>query len=506
MSFARQTGAALAALLASAASAAGPACEALSHADGSVRAEAIAAGTTIPGGSGEGTLPPYCRIRGVLKPEPGSRIGFELWLPDPERWTGRYQMLGNGGYSSTLPLGAMAQALARGSAAIATDTGHEGDDPEFARGRPQAIVDWGWRAVHLSALAGKKVVQQYYGRPAERSYFNGCSTGGHQGMMEAQRFPADFDGIVAGAPGSNRVRLNSAFLWQYLANHPGRDGSRPVLDGNDLRLLAASSLLRCRAANGAAAGGLSSDKWLNDPLGCRPDPAILLCRAGGPSPCLSSEKVMAAQAMYAGARDPRSGRRVTFPWLPGSEPGWSGYWADPREPTQPARVNLWRFWAFDNPTWDWWSFDFRRDLRVAMSRLSPLIDATDPDLRAFRARGGRLLQYHGLADPVVSPLDTLAYRHAVLRRSGTRGEDWFRLFLVPGMGHCSGGEGFNRFDAQAAIERWVEEARAPQQLLATNSTGTTRPLCPYPQRAIFRGGNPGEARSFVCSMATKTSR
>lgn len=439
-------------------------------------------------------LPAHCRVSGVLRPVKGSRIGYQLWLP--RAWSGRLQMLGNGGYASALPEAAMAEGLARGSAVVATDTGHDGDDPDFARGRRHAIVDWGWRAVHLTALAAKRVVARFYGRAATLSYFNGCSTGGHQAMMEAQRFPADFDGIVAGAPGSNRVRLNAAFLWQYLSNHRAGDDSTAILDRSDLKLLADHSLARCRTRNGAAGGGLAGDGWLNDPLACRPDPAALQCRPGETGACLPAEKVAAARAMYAGARDAR-GAPVTYPWLPGSEAGWGAYWADPRAPDQPMRVNFWRVWAFDDPAWNWWRFSYARDLPVATRRLSPTIDATDPDLRVYRARGGKLLVYHGLADPVVSPLDTLAYRRAMLARTGPAA-DWYRLFLVPGMGHCGGGDGPNRFDAQAAIERWVEQRHAPASLPGALADGTARPICAYPARAMHRSGDGTRASDFTC--------
>jgi feruloyl esterase len=440
-------------------------------------------------------LPAHCRVIGTLRPVPGSRIGYELWLP--RAWSGRLQMFGNGGYASALPEAAMAEGLARGSAVVATDTGHAGDDPDFARGRRQAIADWGWRAVHETALAAKQLVARFYGRAAAHSYFNGCSTGGHQAMMEAQRFPRDFDGIVAGAPGSNRVRLNAAFLWQYLSNHRAGDDQTPILDKQDLQLLAAQSFALCRGANGKAAGGLPGDRWLNDPLQCRPDPTALLCRPGQTAGCLSVEKVVAVAKMRAGVRDAR-GAQVTFPWLPGSEAGWSAYWADPRQPSQPMRVNFWRVWAFDDPAWDWWRFSCARDLPAAMRRLSPVIDATDADLRAYRARGGRLLVYHGLADPVVSPLDTLAYRREMRARTGAAA-DWYRLFLVPGMGHCGGGDGPNRFDAQAAIERWVEQGRAPARLTGTLADGATRPICAYPARALHRGGDGTRESDFICA-------
>ncbi len=439
-----------------------------------------------------------CRVTGVLRPVPGSRIGVQLWLPPHAAWSGRMVMLGNGGYSSRMPIAAMREQLARGAAVVATDTGHDGDDPDFARGRPQAIADWGWRAVHLSAVAANRIATRYYGRAPRYRYFNGCSTGGHQALMEAQRFPNDFNGIVAGAPGAARVRLNAAFLWQYRANHAPGDDSRAILGPSELALLQRGSLAACRAANGGAAGGLAEDSWLNDPAACRFDPGVLACPAGRTDQCLSPVQVAAARAMVRGAVDPRSGAQVTHPWLPGSEAGWAAYLSDGGRP-QPARTSFWRVWAFADPAWSWWQFDFGRDLDRVRRTLSPVIDAVDPNLARFRAAGGKLLHYHGLGDPVVSPLDSMQYRARVAARMPTA--DWYRLFLAPGMGHCGGGPGFARFDPQQAIEQWVEQGRAPDRLIAMPAdpaATATRPLCPYPARAAFTGGDPARAQSFTC--------
>ncbi|WP_232491777.1 tannase/feruloyl esterase family alpha/beta hydrolase [Novosphingobium kaempferiae] len=461
------------------------ACQALGG-DADLRA------TFVSATAGTNAMTAHCRVDGVLRPVTGSRIGYVLLLPLRDAWSGRFQMLGNGGYSSRLPTAAMTRALARGSAVIATDTGHDGDDPDFAIGKPEAIVDWGWRAVHLTAQAGKALSARFYGKPAHHSYFDGCSTGGHQGMMEAQRFPTDFDGIIAGAPGADRVRLNAAFLWQFLSNHARGENTAPLLAPSDLALLEANSRSQCGKANGRAAGGLATDAWIVDPLSCHPDLTRLACRPGGKSACLSPAKLGAARAMYRGAPD-----GLTFPWLPGSEAGWNHYWADPADPTRPMRVNFWRVWAFGAPDWNWWSFDYGRDLAEAQAKLSPVMDATDPDLSRFRAHGGKLLQYHGLADPVVSPLDTLAKRQAMIAHTGDP-QVWYRLFLVPGMNHCTGGGGFTRFDAQDAIERWVERDRAPEALVAQDDAGRTRPLCPYPQRAVLTGRDTGIAQSYTC--------
>jgi feruloyl esterase len=205
--------------------------------------------------------------------------------------------------------------------------------------------------------------------------------------------------------------------------------------------------------------------------------------------------------MYDGARDSRTGGIVTTPWLPGSEKGWAAYWADPRNPAQPARVNFWRIWAFGDPQRDWWRFSYDRDLPAARRKLGPLIDATDPHLLRYRAHGGKLLQYHGLADPVVSPLDSIRYFGRVEAATGKSAiADWYRLFLVPGMGHCAGGEGYWRFDPQAAIEDWVERGVPPRSIDAADATGqAVRPLCPYPARAVQTAGASGR-QAYVCTL------
>lgn len=372
-------------------------------------------------------------------------------------------MLGNGGYSSALPVAQMQAYMQRGYAVVATDTGHQGDDPDFAVGHPQAIDDWGWRAVHETAVAAKAMVRRFYGRRANYSYFNGCSTGGHQALMEAQRFPADFNGIVAGAPGSNRTRLNVGFLWQYLANH--RPDGSAILAASKLRLLTGAALKACGGEQALTAG------YLTDPFACRFDLTTLGCGEQLSDACLSNEELIAARRMYEGARDPRTGTQIYPPWLPGSEsvgpkgsplPGWSLYWADPAKPSRPMRINFFRDWVFADPAWDWKSFDFS-DLS-SLARLSARIDARDTNLSPFKKAGGKLIQYHGLSDPVVSPWDSRNYYASIVARMGGPTRDFYRLFFMPGMGHCGGGPGLSPTDPQSAIEEWVEQNHAPAAL------------------------------------------
>jgi feruloyl esterase len=460
-------------------------------------------------------LPPFCRVQGIATPVEGSRVGFELWLP-LDGWTGRLQMIGNGGYGSSIGHRALAEFLRRGDAALATDTGHSGDDPSFAAGHPEAIVDWGHRAVHVSIAHAKEVVAAHYGKPPRYAYFSGCSTGGQQALMEAQRYPEDFDGILAGAPGHNRTHLNAGFLWMFLRNHvPGSEG--PILPAPKLSLVTEAALDACRGANGAEAGGLASDPFLDDPLLCGFDPGVLRCTGDlADESCLSDAQIEVVRKIYDGPRNPRTGERIYFGLLPGSEsgpgflpdlPGWSLYWADPREPTAPARASFWRHWVFEGADWDWWAFDFDRDVETADDRLAPVINAMSPDLDAFRAHGGKLIHYHGLDDPVVPATDSISYHERVAARAGDGVAESYRLFIAPGVAHCGGGPGPNVLELRDALEDWVEHGRAPERIVAKRlGEGSrdgpaeyARPLCPYPKRAGYDGvGDPSRAESFEC--------
>lgn len=489
----------------------------------SVQEVAPAALSPVEGGGA--TTPAFCRVRAEIRPVAGSRIGMELWLPQ-SGWNGKFEMVGNGGYGSSLDYPAMAGLLASGYAAAGTDTGHQGDDPDFALGHPEAIVDWGYRAVHLTAVEAKRLTTIRYAALPSHSYFAGCSTGGHQAMMEAQRFPDDFDGIIAGASGGDRTHLNAGFLWQFLRNHR-TDDPATLLPATKLPMITQAALAACRGDNGGRAGGLASDGWLDDPQVCRFRPATLQCTGDEDGPdCLTKVQIVALHAMYDGARNPRTGRRVANGYPMGSEssggppslPGWSLYWADPRHPDQPARANFWRLWAGFGPNWSPWRFDFDRDMAATDSRLAATINATNPDLDGFQRRGGKLIAYHGLADPVVPVADSTDYRSAVLARVQSKTkvlgrqaqqtvDAFYRLFLAPGMGHCGGGPGLNKVETQSALEAWVEHGVAPQALLARHEArpaeaqpiNFSRPVCRYPAYAVYqRGGDPTKAQSFFC--------
>lgn len=425
-----------------------------------------------------------CRVEGVVTPVPGSRVGFTLFLPVKDGWNGRLKMFGNGGYSSDMPIEALEMLAGQGYATVATDTGHRGDDPDFAVGYPEALTDWAYRAVHVSLVAASGMAEAFYEEVPRYRYFEGCSTGGHQALSEVQRYPDDFDGVIAGAPGHNRIRLNAAFLSQFLVNRdPGTPGT-PTLPKEALPLLAKASKEACDTD--------SSTPYIDDPLSCDFDPGGLLCQeADRGEDCLTSRQIEVARKMYAGTRDPQTGDLIYPPWLPGSEaggpvpdqfPGWSLYWADPQRGDVPARQSFWRFWVFDDPSWTWQDARLGRDVEAALEKLGDTVDATDPDLVAFAASGGKLLHYHGLADPVVSPIDSINYHAAVTARLGETTSDAYRLFLLPGVEHCGGGDGPFQFERQALIEAWVERGEAPDTLTVTYEepeAGTPLTIQPY---------------------------
>ena len=448
-------------------------------------------------------VPAYCRVQGTIDPVPGSKIGFELWLP-AQGWNRKIEMFGNGGYSAAIDHPDMTAQLRRGYATLGTDTGHSGSDPDVAVEHPEVIVDWGWRAVHASVEAARTIVASFYGAAPIHRYFSGCSTGGHQALTEAQRFPDDFDGIVAGDPGNNRTHLNVGFLAEFLRDHPKGDNNVKLLPAAKLSVLTAAAVRSCRAADLRRDGGLPGDDFLSDPRDCKFDPASLRCHGADGPDCLTDAQVGVAQAIYAGPHDPRTGALIENGYVPGSEAGWAAYFQDFNGRNEPARADFWADWVFHEPNWNWWSFDFDRDVTLTDDHLAGTINAMNPDLSRFAAHG-KLIGYHGFADPVVPSLESINYyQRVVAAMGGTAPVDrFFRLFMVPGMGHCKGGPGPSRFDAQSALEDWVERGRAPARLVATASNASSsRPLCPYPAHAFYRAGDPKDAASFDCRTDT----
>ncbi|MDE3196037.1 MAG: tannase/feruloyl esterase family alpha/beta hydrolase [Acidobacteriota bacterium] len=432
----------------------------------------------------------FCRVWLVSHPVADSEIHVEVWLPDPDRWNGKVLGTGNGGYSGALSYPAMRAALKLGYAVSGSDTGHAGGDLKFGEGHPEKIVDWGYRAVHVMAEAAALVVRNYYGRFASQSYFSGCSTGGHQALSEAQRFPEDYDGIVAGDPGNNRVRLNIGFLWSWQATH----ASGTAFPASKLPLLSQSVIKACDRLDGV------EDGILSDPRACHFDPGALLCKGADQPTCLTPGEVESVRKVYQGARNPRTGEQIYAGWERGSEAGWRGYFVGHPEP---ARLDFWKLWVFDNPGWNAGSFDYDRDVAYSERKMAATF-ANNPDLSAFERHGGKLIVYQGWADPVVPPDDTIRYYESVRKKIGpAKTRSFARLFMVPGMGHCGGGPGPDTFDSLGALDAWVTKNEAPDQLLATHVTNgavdLTRPICAYPAAARPRGAQ--RDAPFSCTSA-----
>lgn len=455
-------------------------------------ATAVSAGS-VSVGRGSMAVPAMCRVQALATPTPDSRIAIEVWMPPASAWNGKLLGTDNGGFSGAIGYQAMAAAVTRGYAAVGTDTGHVGDQMDFGVGHPEKIADWAFRAVHVMTDVAKVVVRSHQGRLPERSYFSGCSTGGQQALSEAQRYPADYDGIVAGDPGNDRLNLIYGFLWSWLATHD--ENGQVILPGSKLPAIAAAATAACDAADGLR------DGVIDDPRACHFDPASIACKGDDGPGCLMPREIEAVKKVYDGAKNPRTGAQIFPGWARGSEQGWGTYITNPPEP---VRVGLFKGWAFHDPGWDMRSFDWDRDVAYINAAL-PSVNATSTDLSAFKSRGGKLVMYTGLADPVVPPQAVVNYYERVTAAMGGRArtESFFRFFPVPGMAHCRGGVGPNTFDALQTLEQWVEKDDVPRFMIATHTTGQrvdrSRPLCPYPQKARYKGtGSTDIAANFAC--------
>ncbi len=445
-------------------------------------------------------LPPFCRVTAEVSPVPDSLIRFELWLPE-SGWNGKFLAVGNGGYSGELWYPEMIAPLERGYATASTDTGHEGGaaDASFAVGHSEKWVDFAYRAVHEMTVESKALIAAYYSNGPKLSYWSGCSTGGRQGLTEAQRFPADFDGIVAGAPANYMTHLSAAVTVDARLMRPGEASFLPL---DKLRLLHAAVLKACDALDGVA------DGVIDDPRRCHVDLQALACRGGDRADCLTAAQVETARKLYGPLRSPLT-HAILYPGLmPGSESAWDTS-VGPGSPGSLALITgIFRYVVFQEPAWDYRTFRVDEALKRAERGEAALADAIDPHLDAFFTRGGKLLQYHGWADPGISPLNSIDYYLSVAQAMGgvSRLADDYRLFMVPGMNHCSGGDGTDQFDTLTALEQWVEHGRAPDRIVASRIRGgrvdRTRPLCPYPEVAVYQGsGSTDEARNFACGRA-----
>jgi len=445
-------------------------------------------------------LPAFCRVSATLMPSSDSNIRIEVWMP-VAGWNSKYEGTGNGGYAGGIAYGGLASGVRRGYAVANTDLGTSptaGDNSDVLVGHPEKWRDWGSRATHEMTVAAKQIVRAYYGRTAGLSYYVGCSTGGQQGLVEAQRFPDDFDGVIAGAPANNRTRLHMGFIWDLAV---AEETPESYIPASKLPLISAAVLDACTAQK-----AVPTDLFLTHPADCQWDPQALLCKAADAPDCLTAAQVATARKLYDGPRNPATHASLYPGMTRGSELDWDTMVPQGAEPRYDALFK-WTFGA----KWDWRTFDFNRDVAAVDALLAANVNATDPDLQTFKAHGHKLIVYHGWADVIVPSLESINYYTSVEnaqaashhRSPADETQQFYRLFMVPGMAHCGGGPGLNSIDPVEALEQWVEKGTAPKKIIAKRTvkgvTEMTRPVCPYPQAARYNGaGDSNDAANFTC--------
>jgi Tannase and feruloyl esterase len=480
-------------------------CEALGNFKSADIAQIMAA--AIPASD---PVPAYCRVSGLLSPE----IAFEVSLP--AKWNGRFYMIGNGGFAGDAldNPGRVAQrneALQFGFAFAQTNTGHDArKEPgaTFVMSNPQKAIDYAYRAVHLTAKTTKEIARNYYGKPISHAYWNSCSNGGRQGLIEAQRFPGDFDGVVTASPWVDQTGFTIGAMWNQKAV------SAAPLTPAKLAMLADKVMAKCDAIDGL------KDGLIDDPRKCNFDPAkdVPACSAGADGDdCLTEPQAAAIAKVYSG---PVSDGKAFFPgFMPGSESimnlfggGTGSGWLNVIVTTQPDRKpadfglaeGTIRYLAPKppKPDYDYQTFDFDHDIHM-LDGWSKLADAKNPDLSKFRKRRGKLLMTYGWADTILQPMMGVNYYEQAVAKNGPDTPQFFRLFMAPGMAHCGGGVGPDRHDSMTAIIDWVEKGKAPDSMVASRVVDKqvvrTRPLCPYPQVARYSGqGSIDDAANFRC--------
>ena len=453
-----------------------------------------------PGGGGPGgnqnaiyaTMPAFCRVIATVRPTSDSEIRVEVWMP-VEGWNGRLEALGNGGFSSSIQYNALAGGLVKGYAVTGTNTGFDGNDSSFTIGHPEKIVDWGNRAVHEMALTAKAVLAAHYGSGPKYSYWNSCSTGGRQGWVAAEYYPDDFDGLAIGDPANPMTRLqaNSIYINLALNNDPAS-----FIPQTKWPMIHQAVVAQCDAIDGV------KDGLIENPMACHFDTGTLLCKNGDAPNCLTAPQITALNVIATGSKNPRTGEQL-YPGYPlGVNMNGPVAGKNP-DNSAPSTFRM----LFQDGNWDYHTFDFDKDTARADKLGNDTINAVDPSkLKKVFAHGGKILLYHGWDDPAISALISVnLYEQAVAANGGVdKTYNDMRLFMAPGMTHCGGGEGPNVFDKMDIISDWVEHGKAPDQIIASHLTDgkldRTRPLCPYPQVAKYKGsGNINDAESFACT-------
>lgn len=445
-------------------------------------------------------LVPFCRVTGYIEPVRDSHIGFEVWLPPAGEWNGNYLAMGNPAFEGAIKYAGLARALEWGYATASTDTGHRDPGHRWAMGHRERLIDWVHRAVHETTVVAKRITKAFYGKPPGYAYWDSCHNGGRQGLVEAQRYPEDFDGIVAGDPAYYLTHLQAGS--EYLSWVALKDGieAPAFIPPSKYAVIHRAVLDACDTRDGVRDGAIE------DPTRCNFDPASIQCPAADAQSCLTPEQVNTARRLYKGATF-ADGTPIFPGFEPGSELGWGAMIQGP----EPLDINngFFKFIAFEDPDWDYHTFDVDQDTRDIDSRLGPVINSTSADLSKFRARGGKLIMYQSWREAWVPPRSAIDYYKKVTAAMGGENNtrDFLRLFMVPDMFMCPG---MNPavFDGLGAVKRWREQGAAPDQITASYSSGQkvykTRPVCAYPQTAIYRGsGDINDASSFVCGIPNR---
>jgi hypothetical protein len=473
-------------------------------------------------------VPAFCRVAIDSTPASDSDIKIEVWLP-ATGWNGKFQAQGNGGFAGSIGFEEMGISVMQGYVTAGTDTGHAANffDAHWALGHPEKIADYGYRAIHEMTLAAKAAIQAYYSSAPRYSYFASCSNGGRQALMEAQRFPQDYDGIIAGAPAYFWTHLLTDAVWnaQALTSEQGS-----YIPASKLPAIAKAVNESCDRLDGVA------DGIINDPRQCHFDPAKMLCKGGDADSCLTAPQVTALKKLYQGAHD--SHGNAIFPgYLPGAELGENGWtpWIIGEHPGSSLLFmfanNFFANMVFSKPDWTDKDATIDSARAAADQKMAALLNATNPDLSPFRAHGGKLIVYHGWNDPAIPAPTTVEYYENAVKAMGERNFDSFaRLYMLPGVQHCAGGPGPEAFGSEAtlhkapsndahhnfalALQAWVEKGEAPSEIIASKFPGDdfskpaeiTRPLCPYPAYAKYKGsGDPADAANFSCVSPSKST-
>jgi hypothetical protein len=490
-------------------------------------AQELDAGVVIlPFDTAPETLPPFCRVVLQLTPTADSDIQMELWLP--LQWNHSFRGIGNGGFAGATDLVSLSQAIKQGYASASTDAGHVAveEDASWALDHPEKVKDFGYRAIHLMTETAHAVVKTFYGMPARDSFFSSCSDGGREALMEAERFPNDYDGIVAGDPAYNWTGMMTNALVNSQLRNKSAAGYIPA---SSLPLISAAVLAACDGLDGVV------DGIVNNPQACHFNPEVLRCKEGAASgSCLTTPQVKSLQSLYAGSTT-RDGAQIFPGYMPGGElgpGGWSAWITGDGPRTSGLYVFGQQYFAnmvYNNALWNPASFEKDEAYQQANQRTGKILNAPPANLKPFFSHGGKLILYHGWSDPAVSPLSSISYFSDAAATGGPQAAASMRLYMVPGMQHCIGGTAATFFgqmgwfpgegvddpqhDVNLALEQWVKQGTAPDTLIASQYVGPpaagqstmTRPVCPYPKAVTYKGsGDVNDAANFSCAVPAGT--